>query len=370
MSKIAIIFQGIGYNVDKPLLYYSKKIALEHGYEVKNVTFNGIDKELFKNKKLMLESFQTVISEAESQLKNINFNSYEDIIFISKSIGTVAASVFAEKNNIMARQVYFTPLRQTFSLAQEGNGLIFFGDKDPWIEIDDIRELCNSKKLHFRVIKNANHSLETGKVYDDVENINKIIMETEDYLVGGPIYQFDVPMRDGGIQSMKDYRGKVLLIVNSATGCGFTPQYEALESMYRDFKDKGFEILDFPCDQFGHQAPGSNEQIHSFCTSRYDISFPQFAKICVNGENELELFSYLKRKQGFRGFLLNTPESIYLEKIARKIDSDYLNNSSIKWNFTKFLVNRMGQVIDRFEADAGTEIIRQAVTQELNSYSI
>lgn len=367
MSKIAVIFQGIGYNVDRPLLYYSKKIATEHGYEVKDVTFNSVSKECFRNKQLMLESFQLAVTEAEKQLKGIDFDSYEDIIFVSKSIGTVAASVVAAKQNIPARQVYFTPLKQTFSLAKENNGLVFFGDKDPWIEIEDIRKLCNSKKLHFRVIENANHSLETGMVYDDVENINRIIMETEDYLVGGPIYQFDVPMRGGGIQSMKDFRGKVLLIVNSATGCGFTPQYEALEDIYRDYKNEGFEILDFPCDQFGHQAPGSNEEIHSFCTARYDISFPQFAKICVNGDSELELYSYLKSKQGFRGFLLNTPDSIHLEKIAKKEDPAYFNNDSIKWNFTKFLVNRMGQVVDRFEADAGTEIIRQAVRREINS---
>lgn len=367
MSKIAIIFQGIGYNADRPLLYYSKKIATEHGYEVKDVTFSSISKDCFKNKKLMLESFQIAVNEAESQLKGIDFRAYEDIIFISKSIGTVAASVIAAKQSVPARQVYFTPLKQTFSLAMEGNGLVFFGDKDPWIEIDDIRQLCNSKKLHFRVIENANHSLETGKVYDDVENINRIIMETEDYLVGGPIYQFEAPMRDGGICPMKDFRGKVLLIVNSATGCGFTPQYEALEAIYKEYRDEGFEILDFPCDQFGHQAPGSNEEIHNFCTSRYDISFTQFAKVCVNGANELELFAYLKRKQGFRGFLLNTPESRHLEKITKNQDPEYYNNDDIKWNFTKFLVNRMGQVVDRFEADAGTDIIRQAVRRELNN---
>ncbi len=156
------------------------------------------------------------------------------------------------------------------------------------------------------------------------------------------------------------------MIVNTATGCGFTPQYEALESMYRDMKDKGFEILDFPCDQFGHQAPGTNDTIHSFCVSRYDISFPQFAKTDVNGKDALELFDYLKSKQGFRGFLMNSPESVHMEKRAREKDPDYRNNSDIKWNFTKFLVNRIGQVVDRFEPDAGTDIVRQAVEIELN----
>ncbi len=203
-------------------------------------------------------------------------------------------------------------------------------------------------------------------MHKDVENINNIIQEAEDYLVGGPIYKFTVPKRDGTMQSLYDFRGKVLLIVNSATGCGFTPQYEALETMYKELKNEGFEILDFPCDQFGNQAPGTNDDIHNFCTSRYDISFPQFAKINVNGENALELFDYIKSRQGFRGFLMNTPDSLYMERRAREADPDYLNNSSIKWNFTKFLVNRIGQVVDRFEPDAGTEIVRQKVEMELN----
>ncbi len=364
--KVAVIFQGIGYNADKPLLYYSKKIALERGYEVISVEFGSIDKACLKDKEKMLGAFNQAVRQAEEQLEGTDFSSFEDIIFVSKSIGTIAASVYAAKHNVPARQVYYTPFPQTFSLAQEGNGLVFFGDKDPWTDPATIRELCISKKMHFKIIEGANHSLETGHVYDDVENINNIIQEAEDYLVGGPIYLYSVPDRQGSLVSMREYRGKVLLIVNTATGCGFTPQYEALEAMYRDFRDDGFEILDFPCDQFGHQAPGTNDSIHAFCTSRYDISFPQFAKTKVNGEDALELFKYLKSRQGFRGFLMNSPESVHMERRAREDDPDYLNNSNIKWNFTKFLVNRIGQVIDRFEPDAGTDIVRQAVEMELN----
>ncbi|HCM92448.1 MAG TPA: hypothetical protein DIS78_07795 [Lachnospiraceae bacterium] len=258
----------------------------------------------------------------------------------------------------------------TFSLAQEGNGLVFFGDRDRWIDTDTIRDLCNLKKLSYRIIEGADHALETGHVHVDVENINKIIQEAENYLVGGPIYKFEIPKRDGSKQSMRDYRGKVLLIVNSATGCGFTPQYEALEKMYKDFHDEGFEILDFPCDQFGHQAPGTNKDIHEFCTSRYNISFPQFAKINVNGRDSLELFEYLKSRQGFRGFLMNSPESVHLERRAREADPDFQNNPDIKWNFTKFLVNRIGQVIERFEPDSGTEIVRQAVEKEVSKRTV
>ena len=365
--KLAVLFSGIGYTIDRPLLYYSKKIALEHDYEVISVEFGNIDKDALRDREKMMDAFNEAVRHTEEQLERIDFSSYEDIIFVSKSIGTVAASIYAAKHRIPARQVYYTPLRQTFSLAEEGNGLVFFGDKDPWIDIDTIREHCNKMKMQFRIIPGGNHSLETGHVHEDVENINKIIQETEDYLVGSPIYRYDIPARDGSIQSLKEYRGKVLLIINSATGCGFTPQYEALETLYKELNKDGFEILDFPCDQFGHQAPGTSDDIHSFCTARYDITFPQFAKVEVNGKDSIELFEYLKKKQGFRGFLLNSPESVHMERLAREADPDYQNNSDIKWNFTKFLVNRMGQVIDRFEPDAGMEIVRQAVEREIRN---
>ncbi|MCR5626405.1 MAG: glutathione peroxidase [Lachnospiraceae bacterium] len=192
-----------------------------------------------------------------------------------------------------------------------------------------------------------------------------IIEITRDFLVGAPIYKISVLTRTKEITDLKAYRGKVLLIVNSATGCGFTPQYEALEEMYKAYKDKGFEILDFPSNQFG-QAEGSDNDIHSFCTARYDISFPQFAKIEVNGENQSELYAFLKKRQGFKGFLLNSKESVYLQKITAKADPGYLNNPDIKWNFTKFLVNRRGMVVDRFEPDAGTDIVRQGIEKILN----
>jgi glutathione peroxidase len=123
---------------------------------------------------------------------------------------------------------------------------------------------------------------------------------------------------------MSDYKGKVLLIVNTATGCGFTPQYEGLEALYEKFKDKGLEILDFPCNQFANQAPGNDEEIHQFCTLKYNTTFPRFKKIEVNGENESPLYTYLKSQQ--KGKF----------------------GSKIKWNFTKFLVDREGKVIDRF----------------------
>ena len=365
MKKIAVIFQGIGYNSDRPLLYYSKKIAMQHGYEIAEVRFHGMDKSMLKDRKAVLEAFAAASGQAEESLAHIDFSGYKDIIFVSKSIGTVAASVYASRRQIPARQVYFTPLEQTFSLVEENNGLVFFGDKDPLIEPARIEELCRQKNLEFRIFHEANHSLETGDLQKDLKNMVDIIEETENFLVGSPVYSFSARKWDGSHVELSEYRGKVLLIVNTATGCGFTPQYKALEAMYEKYRKDGFEILDFPCDQFGHQAPESDAQIHAFCTAQYDATFPQFAKIDVNGAEESPLFAYLKSRQGFRGFLRNSPESLYMAKMAEEMDPDYQHNNRIKWNFTKFLVDRKGKVIDRFEPDQGTDIVEQAVVRTL-----
>jgi len=169
---------------------------------------------------------------------------------------------------------------------------------------------------------------------------------------GKNVYQFCVKGENGQNVSLEKYAGKALLIVNTATKCGFTPQYEELESLYQDYRDKGFEILDFPCNQFGEQAPGSYEEIHAFCTGKYNISFPQFEKIDVNGENADPLFVYLKSQKGFQGF--NTQDRIgkFLDNRFRKQDPNYDQNPDIKWNFTKFLVDKEGKVVERFEPTA------------------
>ena len=138
------------------------------------------------------------------------------------------------------------------------------------------------------------------------------------------IYDLELKGLKGEIIPMKKYEGKVLLIVNTATGCGFTPQYEGLQKLYDKYQDKGFEILDFPCNQFGHQAPGNDEEIHDFCQLRYKTSFPRFSKIDVNGKNADPLFKYLKK------------------------NSESTLGTTIKWNFTKFLVDREGNVVKRF----------------------
>ena len=162
------------------------------------------------------------------------------------------------------------------------------------------------------------------------------------------IYDFSVKTRKGEDVSLSNYKGKVLLIVNTATGCGFTPQYKELQELYTEFKDQGFEILDFPCNQFANQAPGNDEEIHTFCTGRFGITFPQFAKIDVNGEKAIPLYKWLTENTTFNGFG-KSPMGFVLSGVVKKSDKDYKNNGNIKWNFTKFLINRDGNIVERFE---------------------
>ena len=162
------------------------------------------------------------------------------------------------------------------------------------------------------------------------------------------IYDFSVKTQDGSDVSLSDYKGKVILVVNTATGCGFTPQYDELQDIYDEFKDKGLEILDFPCNQFGGQAPGDDEEIHSFCTGRYGITFPQFSKVDVNGENAIPLFKWLTENTKFEGFGMS-PMGMMLSGVVKKTDKDYKNNGNVKWNFTKFLIDRNGEIVARFE---------------------
>jgi len=179
------------------------------------------------------------------------------------------------------------------------------------------------------------------------------------------IYQFSVKDAQNQDVSLSTYRGKVLLIVNTATKCGFTPQYAELQTLYEKYHDQGFEVLDFPCNQFGEQAPGSQEEIHEFCTSNFNITFPQFLKLEVNGENESPLFTYLKQKQGFQGFDLNDPIGKILDEMMSKQDPNYAQSPSIKWNFTKFLISRKGEVICRFEPTTPISEVEDRVKEAL-----
>lgn len=157
------------------------------------------------------------------------------------------------------------------------------------------------------------------------------------------IYDFTVLDSKGKEVALSEYKGKVLLIVNTATGCGFTPQYQGLEELYRKYNNRGLEILDFPCNQFGHQAPGSDAQINEFCTLKYDTTFPRFKKIEVNGKNESPLYRWLKNEKG--GFW----------------------GSRIKWNFTKFLVDREGKVIARYAPTTPPSKIENRILELLKS---
>ena len=179
------------------------------------------------------------------------------------------------------------------------------------------------------------------------------------------VYRFTVKGRKGEDVSLADYKGKVLLIVNTATRCGFTPQYEGLEWMYERHKEKGFELLDFPCNQFGQQAPGTEDEIHAFCVVNYKTAFPQFAKIDVNGENAAPLFRFLTDSAKFEGFPQDGKLAPILEKMLREADPDYVKKPDIKWNFTKFLIGRDGKVIRRFEPTAPLSEIETAVEKAL-----
>lgn len=153
-----------------------------------------------------------------------------------------------------------------------------------------------------------------------------------------PIYEFNAPRLNGKEQSFGDYKDKVLLIVNTASKCGFTPQFEGLEKLYGDLKDKGLEILGFPCNQFGNQDPGSDDEIGEFCQINYGVSFPMFSKIDVNGSNEAPLYSYLKKER-----------------------PGLMGSKRIKWNFTKFLVNKEGKVVKRFAPTDTPASIRREI---------
>ena len=173
-------------------------------------------------------------------------------------------------------------------------------------------------------------------------------------------YNYSVTTPKGEEVPMKDFEGKVVLVVNTATGCGFTPHYKDLEDMYEKYHDKGLEIVDVPCNQFAGQTPGTDDEIHEFCTLKYNTQFPQMKKSDVNGENAIPLFKYLKSQKGFEGFGMS-PAALAMRAMLKKIDKDYKKNPEIKWNFTKFVVDRQGNVVARFEPTAKMSDVEKCV---------
>lgn len=173
-------------------------------------------------------------------------------------------------------------------------------------------------------------------------------------------YDYSVPDTKGNEIRLDTFKGKVVLVVNTATGCGFTPQYKDLESIYEKYHDTGLEIIDVPCNQFAGQTPGTDEEIHEFCTLKYHTQFPQMKKSEVNGENALPLYKFLKSQQGFKGFGKGVKAKA-MGVMLKRIDKDYENNPEIKWNFTKFLVDRDGNVVERFEPTNSMKDVEAAI---------
>jgi Glutathione peroxidase len=168
------------------------------------------------------------------------------------------------------------------------------------------------------------------------------------------IYDYSVTDPSGKEIPLKSFEGRVIMIVNTATGCGFTPQYKDLEDMYEKYHDKGFEIVDVPCNQFAGQTPGTDDEIHEFCTLKYHTQFPQMTKSDVNGDGALPLYKYLKSQKAFGGFGKG-PKSFVMDQMLKKSDKNYAANPDIKWNFTKFVIDRSGNVAARFEPTASME---------------
>lgn len=171
---------------------------------------------------------------------------------------------------------------------------------------------------------------------------------------------YDYKLLDGARKevSMDKYKGKVLLIINSATECGFTPQYDDIQALYAKYEDNGLVVLDFPCNQFGNQSPGTNEEIKAVCSLRFDITFPIFDKIDVNGENQAPLFEYLKSQQAFDK---DYKFPAQLDELFKKMNPNYKESSDIKWNFTKFLVDKEGNVVNRFEPTDDLRIVEEKI---------
>ncbi len=177
------------------------------------------------------------------------------------------------------------------------------------------------------------------------------------------VYDFNVKGQNGEVISLSEYKDKVLLIVNTATECTFTSQYKSLQELYALYNEQGFEILDFPCNQFGERAKGSDEEIHKFCTDIFGTTFPQFSKVDVVGDDALPLFKWLSDNTKFEG--LKGLKGMIVSRAVKKQDKDYKNNGKIKWNFTKFLIDRSGHIVSRFEPTVSMKVIKKEVEKTL-----
>ena len=177
------------------------------------------------------------------------------------------------------------------------------------------------------------------------------------------IYDFKAEKNNGEILNLSELKGKILLIVNTATGCGFTPQYESLERLFKKYHSSGFEILDFPCDQFGHQAPGDDSEIHEFCTLKYKTSFLRFKKTEVNGENASPIWKFLKENSP-EEYIKGTAHKISM-KAVEKMSTTCKQKNDIKWNFTKFLLDKNGMPVFRYSPIESPDVIEKDIIELL-----
>ena len=178
------------------------------------------------------------------------------------------------------------------------------------------------------------------------------------------IYDFTAVSNEGENVNFADYKGKVLLVVNTASKCGFTPQYDGLEALYKAYKDNGLVVIGFPCDQFGHQEPGTNEEIAEFCRLNHGVTFPLMDKIEVNGENAHPIFLWLYSQKPFEGFG-ESDTAKFMDQMLSGRDPEYASNPDIKWNFTKFLIDRKGHVVARFEPTVTPEEMEAKIKELL-----
>ena len=184
MKKIAVIFPGVGYTKDRPLLYYAGKLAAVYGYELIHLDFSGIDwsKEKLKDKQFLLNTLEYCLDKTGKKLECVDLEKADNVLFISKSIGTVVATAYADRHGINARQICFTPLEFIDRFVKEGNGLIFYGSADPYADPKMISDICRNKKLTANCIEDANHSLETGDVIKDMENLISVMRKVENFI--------------------------------------------------------------------------------------------------------------------------------------------------------------------------------------------
>lgn len=183
MRKLAVIFPGVGYHTDKPLLYYSKKIAAQNGYEIREVTYGNFPKGVKGSKEKMEEAFFSAVKQAEEILKDVDFSGYGDILFLSKSVGTAVASAYAGKHGLNTRNIYYTPVEASFQFMKRP-GIAFTGTEDSWVDWHVVQDGCGKGGFPLHIIRGADHSLETGNVAEDLENLQDIMKITREYIRG------------------------------------------------------------------------------------------------------------------------------------------------------------------------------------------